>query len=297
MGGHIVSYADDTAIVFQADSWKNVYRLAEKGLIRVKKWMNAHLLSLNLDKTKFLTFSSSRHDQPAVNFIKIHEPSNHNHNTCDCPCIYKTNCIKYLGLQLDEHLKWKSHVEYIVRRLSALTRKFYQIRDILSRENLRMVYFSLAESLIRYCILIWGGLYQESLKALNIIQRGILKILFKKDRKHSTEALFSEVEVMTVRQLYVCSCLMWMYRNNNGSNDEQSVHYLRDEIVTRHHRAAEVPFFRSSHLQRFVFFQGPKLFNMLPPEIKEISTKSRFKKTIIRFIMSNFKAFDRLFTG
>lgn len=47
--GHVVSYADDTAIVFTGDTWDYVREVAELGLRKVAMWLNQNLLTLNID--------------------------------------------------------------------------------------------------------------------------------------------------------------------------------------------------------------------------------------------------------
>lgn len=37
--GQIISYADDTVLVFAADSWKEVFEVAQLGLNSVTKWL------------------------------------------------------------------------------------------------------------------------------------------------------------------------------------------------------------------------------------------------------------------
>lgn len=35
LGGHLISYADDTALVFVDDSWEAVYKRAENGISKI----------------------------------------------------------------------------------------------------------------------------------------------------------------------------------------------------------------------------------------------------------------------
>lgn len=216
--GHITAYADDTAILFKADTWENLFKLAEGELKKIKQYLETSLLSLNISKTKFITFTLTDHDQPSGNSLPIHTSSCNDATMCNCSRINKTTCIKYLGLILDQHLRWKEHVTYIVSRLKKLTYKFYQLRDVLGYKNLRVVYGALAESLIKYCILVWGGVYQEHVKNLNVIQNTLLKILFKRKRLYSTESLYTGLKVMNVKQLYAYSCLVRTFENRNLSD-------------------------------------------------------------------------------
>ena len=48
--GSIISYADDTALVFSDGTWEGVKNKAAKGIKIVKRWFDSFLLSLNLKK-------------------------------------------------------------------------------------------------------------------------------------------------------------------------------------------------------------------------------------------------------
>lgn len=49
--GHIFSYANDTAIVFEGKTWDDVRKSTENGLMSVKNWLDSNLLTLSLVKT------------------------------------------------------------------------------------------------------------------------------------------------------------------------------------------------------------------------------------------------------
>lgn len=43
---------------------------------------------------------------------------------CKCEYIQQNSTIKYLGLMIDQDLKWKSHINYIVKSLSKIQNVF-----------------------------------------------------------------------------------------------------------------------------------------------------------------------------
>lgn len=287
--GHIVSYADDTAIVFEGDSWDSALHKAEKGLISIYKWLNYSVLSLNTEKTKFMTFTLLSDDQPNKKNIFIHNNSCHNHQNCTCPHISKVSKIKYLGVMLDHHLRWDEQITYINKRLRQLINKFYCLREILNLKNLRIVYNALVESIIRYCILAWGGLFQNNLHNLQVTQNMLIKIILKKNSLYSTEALYSESGIFDVKKLYIYQCLIWAFKSRNFL-ESYSSHNTRNV----QNQSLKIPLFKKTHTQRFVFYFGPKFYNILPPCIKNISSIKRFKKEIKKFIATNKKIFDKI---
>jgi len=85
--GNIVTFADDTVIICEADSWKKVYAKAEKNIAIVKHWLNNNKLTLNTKKTKYLTHSITQRGQPPTSFeLKLHDCSQLN-SKCQCDII------------------------------------------------------------------------------------------------------------------------------------------------------------------------------------------------------------------
>lgn len=59
--GRIISFADDTTLLFKEGSSEEVYREAQKGFDKVSSWLTTNKLNLDTDKTKFLTFMTKKY--------------------------------------------------------------------------------------------------------------------------------------------------------------------------------------------------------------------------------------------
>lgn len=57
VNGNIITFADDAALIFKANKWAEVFYQAQKSIYNVKKWLYDHLLTLNIEETKYFTFS------------------------------------------------------------------------------------------------------------------------------------------------------------------------------------------------------------------------------------------------
>lgn len=287
--GRVISYADDTVVIFEGKSWDTVYQDAESDLHVIQNWLNDSLLSLNVSKSKFITFSTNVKEQPLKSVITIHTSPCKKNVNCGCPNINQTYSIKYLGVIVDQHLRWADHVKYLTNRLRRLIFKFYQAREILNKNNLLMMYDALAESIMRYCIIIWGGLYKTLLHNLEVIQNTIIKIIFKKERRYSTELLFKNTGLLSIRKLYIYQCLLWMFKTPTSYRN----HIYGTRAITN--QSANVPFCKKSHTQRFVFYLAPKLYNMLPVEIKYITNKGKLKEELKNYVNQNFTNMKSIF--
>lgn len=252
-------------------------------------YLNNSLLSLNIAKSKFLAFSISVNDQPENQSLRVHKIKC-DHQNCDCPLIEKCNSIKYLGLTIDHHLRWNEHVNSITKKVRYITSKFYQLRYILSKKCLLAVYDALVVSIIRYCIIIWGGLFNNVSKQLQVTQNTILKVMFKKSRLHSTNTLYAESKLFDIRNIYSYNCLLWIHNNEDYILTENA--YNTRAMVNQH---IVVPLFKKVHLQRFVFYLAPKLYNILPQMLKNITNRNKYKKELKSYLLNNPTKFDQFF--
>ncbi|RVE43981.1 hypothetical protein evm_011365 [Chilo suppressalis] len=125
----IVSFADDTVILFNGQTWDEVRMLAEEGIALVLKWLKRNVLTLNLDKTKYMIFSIKDSDQPKNFSIQAHNCSDS--LNCVCPALTEAINMKYLGILVDRNLNWKQQIDGLSCRirqfdqspLQAFTRK------------------------------------------------------------------------------------------------------------------------------------------------------------------------------
>lgn len=64
-------------------------------------------------------------------------------------------------------------------------------------------YLALCESVISYCIPVWGGSGKTKMLGLERAQRAVLKVMLCRPYKFPTTELYADCEVLTVRQLFV----------------------------------------------------------------------------------------------
>ena len=101
INGRIVAYADDTVLLIEDDSWQNVINKAVKEFSKLQQWLAEHLLTINLEKTKFMCFSIYHRNVPNINTLQLHTYSCFNGDKQNCVYdmkLHQTESIKYLGI-------------------------------------------------------------------------------------------------------------------------------------------------------------------------------------------------------
>lgn len=268
--GKIVSFADDTAIFYKSHSWEALKMDVERDFSRVVEWFDSNLLTVNMDKTKFLTFTSYQQNL----IIKELTIATNNKNLK----IKESVSVKYLGITLDKNLKWNLHTDTLVKKLRTFISKFKYLVGILSSRQLKILYHSFIESQLSYGIIAWGSLHKCYLKNLETVQKWILKVIHQKKKNYPSDDLFKEAMVLDIRQLYSLNVLLRQPRHDYIS-------FLDHHYSTRNKfnicRKAKC---RKAIGQRSYIYQGQKLYDVLPPSIKEIANSYSYKRKVKQWL-------------
>lgn len=71
INGTIISFADDTVLLFQDVSWNQTKSKVINGLNKVQNWLSTFKLSLNLNKTHYIAFSLTSANRPEFSSIRF----------------------------------------------------------------------------------------------------------------------------------------------------------------------------------------------------------------------------------
>ena len=146
-------FADDTNVFASAKDLKSLERLMNFELAKVKKWCDINMLSINMGKTNFMIIKSVRKRDMEISLnIRNSDGSSH--------ALERKQCIKYLGVMIDESLTWKYHIAFVCSRISRNIGIISKLRYYLSIQQLRQIYYNLIYPYISYSILAWGSIYK-----------------------------------------------------------------------------------------------------------------------------------------
>lgn len=278
--GKIISFADDTAIFHKADTWSELKNIVETDLSTLKNWFDYKLLTLNFEKSFYLPFSCNKAGLPSFDQLNI--------NTLGTQrAILPKTEIKYLGIIIDQHLRWESHVNYIIKKLQFILYKFKFLKNILNIQQMKVIYHSLVESHINYAILGWGGVAKTHLYALELLQKRFLRLMLHKDNRYPSELLYLEARLFDIRQIFYFSVNMKKHQKRNINMYPTHFYNTRQKDKCLH------PLMLKTIGQRSYHYLAPKLYNTVPDEIRNIRSIPLFKKKLKIYILEqNRKMFS-----
>ena len=164
---------------------------------KVSQWMNLNKLKLNYDKCKYMLFKPSNKEIDdnitfqilLTNSIKLEQ----------------VKFLKYLGVVLDENLKWTNHIQLLCKKLAQVCGILTTIKPLVNSKTLLNVYYCMAYSELQYGILAWGNANKTNL-SLNKVHNRIIKMIQEKE--------YFQPNLLNIKQIYKLEIRKFMFRYN-----------------------------------------------------------------------------------
>ena len=177
--------------------------------------------------------------------------------------------FKFLGIYFDQNLTFKHHTSYLTNRLSQVASMLYSIRNFLPAFIQRILYFTHVNSILSYCITIWGGTKQTHLNSLILVQKRIIRIINNAGFREHTRPLFKTSKILNVGDLYKYILLQDYFKTIQQNRNHPRV---RHNYLTRNRHILNPDRHKRSIFESSFMYRGPKSFNSLPLRIQSKQT-------------------------
>ena len=168
-----------------------IFRISwNKELKSIDNWLSCNKLSLNFDKTSFVIFHPSQKKFTKSISLLLNNNS-----------IEQKDYVKYLGVFIDSHLKFKEHIHQLSKKISRGIGILAKLRPFVSQDILIQFYYSLFYSFLTYGLIVWGNSYMKppySYILLLFCRRKLFELL-----------LF--LVIMIILLLFSNTCTLWNF--------------------------------------------------------------------------------------
>ncbi len=146
----------------------NLYKTMNDDLKRLHNWFGANKLMLNVTKSNYMIFHSVHTPAPEENKLMVGNEA-----------IKKQTSTKFLGIYLDENLKWTYQINFIGTKLST-GKSLYILRatkNLLPASCRKTLYYTTIYPYLTYGIEMWGTATKELLNKLTKLQNKAIRIV------------------------------------------------------------------------------------------------------------------------
>ena len=276
-------FADDTNLTASHHSENLLEKIVNTELQKISNWMKINKLSINYNKTEYIMITTKR--RRAKFNLKI------NNNI-----INQNTCVKYLGIMIDDSLKWESQIHKMCSKLASGCWALYHLQKYVDCNTLLMVYYSMIHSHLSYCISSWGSASKTTLNPLDILQKRAVRIITHSKSKAHTTPLFHKLQILKLQDLYTLEIAKLMHRLHNNSlnicNLNRDTYKLLDNTHSYHTRRKQsknyfIPRVKTTQSQNSLTYIGPKVWNEIPLNVKNMKY-CKFKNELKRRMISDY---------
>jgi hypothetical protein len=112
---------------------------------------------------------------------------------------------------LDKQITWRTHLHFLLNKLSKACFVLRWLRYVLDIDALKLVYFAYFQSVVKYGIVFWGNSY--NLNKVFLLQKRILRVMLGLSYRSSCEFWCKKLDILTVPCLYIFSLAMFVINN------------------------------------------------------------------------------------
>ena len=288
-------FADDTNLYCEDDCLKKLESKINKELKNLYLWLSVNRLALNMDKTNFVIFHPFNKPLKLNVTIKINNKA-----------ICEKKSIKYLGVFIDSTLSWKEHISCISKKISRTVGILYKIRPFVTTKIMKDIYYALMYSYLVYAVEVWGSACDSHLSNLLTIQKRAIRLMTYKDQfpsipgpLHPSNPLFLELQILKVKDIFMLQIAKFIHKCINMNiignfnqwfllNRDVHAHMTRSNfdnscIGTNN---LFIPYGRTSNYGlKKIKVSGPKIWNSLPSEIRNIKSLIKFKNVVKNYLL------------
>ena len=272
-------FADDTSVFFSHENISHITRTLNSELGNVHTWLTVNKLVINLSKTSYMIFSYTKYSPEDVklelnNYEIKHSPQN-----------------KFLGVYIDESLSWKYHISEICNKLAKVVGIIYRLQNVLPENILLTLYNTLFLPHITYCNINWANCAKTFSDRIYKLQKKAVRLITHSAYNSHSSPLFARLNILTIHDVNKLQVGTFMYMcKNNLLPSFVKVNFSTNSVYhsysTRRANDYHLPKVRTSIAQMNLNFNGPKVWNALPTDLKNCNSlpcfKRKYKKHLIK---------------
>ena len=273
----VVMFADDTVITVYGKYLDELIFRINRLAYLLFDWANFNRITINKEKTKFMVFTNRNYDDFRVYVDNV--------------SIDKVNSFCYLGINIDDKLKYTSHLTSLNGKLAKLSGISYKLGPKFDLHAARLFYYSFIYSILSYGIVVWGGIIMEyNCDQTHRLIRRILKNLFQRFfPDQDINNVYRNLKLLKLKDIYKFNLVQLYYNMKNNNVLPQVNSDFQQNIINYNIRNPEelnVTFPRTNAVLISYKYQIANMWNQIPEIIKNAPSSDIFKSKLKKHMLS-----------
>lgn len=200
--------------------------------------------------------------------------------------VERVESFRYLGLLLDPSLSWRSHVDYVAKKIASLIGGLFRVRHYLHPRTLLAIYYAQINSHLLYMAHAWGAACPSYMRSLQILQNKAMRLLFFSEYRRPgvhTLDLYVRHKILPVGKLAEFAAVVSIFKMKNQMSHSKIRLVTNSDVhhyATRQQSLLHLPQPHNRWGKDTLAYRGALLFNLLPPVIRNLPSLPAFKKSL-----------------
>ena len=275
------NYADDTTLTSTGASVAEIGQKLTENCHTVSTWMKANKLKLNPDKTHILTMGTQErlanleHSlQVSMDNVQLQEDEG--------------GVELLLGCHVQANLKWRCQISALESRLKRRLAGLQNLKNILSFAMRKTITEGVFNSVLVYCLPLYGGADTGQVKSVQVLQNKASQIVCHAPPRASRAPMYDRLGWLSVNQLISYHTLISVYKIKKFGEPEYLASHLNKENI---YGRIIIPNCGLGLATKSFSYRGARQWNLLPASIRRATKISIFKKELRRWIQANVPRF------
>ena len=270
-------YADDSTFHTHSKDMEIIENNLQSDLNDAMSLCKSNKMHINYQKTSCMTLGSRhRLDNSRVLNIKVNDTT-----------ISQVSSQKLLGLYIDEHLNWSTHIDHLCKLISSKISLLQQLSNYVPTHAQKLFYQGFILPLLDYGCVTWGSTSSTNINRLSKLQKRAARIILQADFDTPSSTMLQELGWLSVNARIKYNKAVLTYKALNKMTPEYITQLLTpmSETHTLNLRSVKngtllVPLSRTKLFHDSFSCSAPRMWNSLPVEIRNSKSLNIFKKNI-----------------
>lgn len=279
LNGTLTLYADDATVTCFNSDPNVLNRLIQEDIDTIANWFIRNKLTPNADKTHYMIIKQGpSRDLPDFN-ITICNKS-----------IDRVNSFKYLGITIQDDLKWNEHVDTICKKIAGAAYVMKRLGNKIDLGIKKSLYFSMINSHLSYCSPVWGtSATRDDITRLQVVQNQAIRNIFAYEYftlNQSTNDIMKKYKIFNVTETIHFNKILMIHKISEGmmKSDFQLDYTRKHDYITRSIGRPQYMPFRTNLGKNSIFRSCTECYFNLPQSVRTIHSINLFKKICKRML-------------
>ena len=268
------SFADDSngrrsfALTFQ---FEVLSKEVPNCMHQIVRWSHAHFMKINPDKTELLLlYPPSLNREVLIKGILFEDQ-----------CIRFSEFVKNVGVWIDKNLNLGQHVNNIVSHCYKILKDIARIKKNLERNHVENLVHAVITSRLDYCNCLLMNISKENLYKLQKVQNSAARLVLGLRRRQSARAALRELHWLNVEARIIFKVLLLVFKVIKGQcSDNLTFQFKAFNGRPNDFLLLKTPNFNTKYGKRIFEYNGSRLWNALPVDIRMVEDVGTFKTKI-----------------